>query len=201
MRRRLPLVVGAALFAALVVVAGMVLWPDPPAAGLAITGVLHVNVNCTDFERSRAFYERLGFHALMEVEPRGEGAVAAAVGLAPRYELRGALMAHRNGFVIDLLEWKVPRDPSPPYERLNHLGLARLALTTADLDADVAALKDAGVELLSEQPGAVSDPLGGTTRFIAFRDPDGTVLELVEMGTVMGLIQRASGAAAERENP
>ena len=36
------------------------------------------------------------------------------------------------------------------------------------------------------------DPTGGTTRFICFEDPDGTVLELVEMGRVMGALQGVS---------
>ena len=32
-----------------------------------ITGMVHVNINCRDFERSRAFYEELGFKVLIEV--------------------------------------------------------------------------------------------------------------------------------------
>lgn len=199
MRRRLVMGCGALLLVALLVIGVVALAPTRPRPGaLAVNGVLHVNINCSDFERSRLFYERLGFRVLMEVKPHGEGDVAAAVGLEPSYEVRGALMAHADGFVIDLLEWRTPRDSTPPYERLNHLGLARLAFTTADLDGDVAKLKAAGVGFLSERPGAVPDPFGGTTRFIAFRDPDGTVLELVEMGTVMGLIQRASSAATHK---
>ncbi|MCC6806919.1 MAG: VOC family protein [Deltaproteobacteria bacterium] len=195
MRRRL-LIGGVVLLAALLGSMAALRSTRPSPGGLATTGVLHVNINCSDFERSRLFYERLGFVVLMEVTPDGEGNVAAAVGFSPRYEVRGALMANANGFVIDLLEWKEPHDPAPPYERLNHIGLARLAFTTTDLDADVAKLKAAGAAFLSERPGAVPDPLGGTTRFISFRDPDGTVLELVEMGTAMSLIQRASSAVS-----
>ena len=26
-----------------------------------ITGMVHININCTDFQRSKAFYEMLGF--------------------------------------------------------------------------------------------------------------------------------------------
>ncbi len=162
---------------------------------MQVTGVLHVNVNCSDFERSRRFYEFLGFRVLMEVEQQGSAEVAAAVGMEP-YVVRGALMALGDGSVIDLLEWQDPRDERPPYDRLNHLGIARLALTTTDIDADIERLRAEGVEFLSETPAEVKDPLGGTTRFICFEDPDGTVLELVEMGAVMGLVHRASQAAS-----
>jgi catechol 2,3-dioxygenase-like lactoylglutathione lyase family enzyme len=164
-------------------------------AGLRVTGLLHVNVNCSDFERSRSFYSRLGFRQIMAVEPAGDGDVAAAVGM-DSYRLRGALMAHRDGSVIDLLEWRSPRDSSPNRPALNRLGIARIALTTDDLDGDVESLKEAGVEFLSDRPGEVRDPVGGTTRFICFRDPDGAVLELVQMGAVMGALHRAAHRVA-----
>ncbi len=145
-----------------------------------VTGVLHVNINCTDYERSRRFYEMLGFRVVMHVQPNGSAEVAAAVGMAP-YVVRGALMRHRDGSVIDLLEWRNPRDDRPPYDNLNHLGIARVALVTTDIEADINELAAAGVEFLSDVPAEVEGPTGGATRFICFRDPDGTVLELVEM--------------------
>lgn len=158
---------------------------------LHIGGVLHINVNCTDFERSRAFYERLGFRSFMEVAPEGRDEVAQAVGMS-QYTVRGALLRHPGGTTLDLLEWQDPHDPTPPAPGLNRLGIARIALTTRDLDADVAALRASGVRFLSEQPGVVPDALGSQTRFICFEDPDGTVLELVEMGALMGGAYRFS---------
>ena len=35
-----------------------------------ITGMMHINVNCSDYERSREFYEFLGFKVLWEVPER-----------------------------------------------------------------------------------------------------------------------------------
>lgn len=186
--------VAGALLVVLVVVALMVVMAPaltPAANGLHTTGVLHVNINVTDFARSKAFYERLGFTHLMDVNKTADGAVAAAVG-TDRYVVRGALMAHRDGTVIDLLEWQAPRDERPPYDTLFRPGLARLALTTTHLDDDVKRLKEAGVVFISEAPGVVADGLGGHTRFICFKDPDGTVLELVEMGPLMGVVQHAA---------
>ena len=145
-----------------------------------IAGLLHVNINCSDFDRSRAFYEKLGFRVLMPINQEEEGALAAAVGLR-NYRLRGALMRSRDGTIIDLLEWQHPRNEEAPYGALNHLGLARLAFISRDLDADIAALEQEGVTFLSDGPAAAGTPDGGVSRFICFKDPDGTVLELVEI--------------------
>ena len=145
-----------------------------------LAGLLHVNINCSDFERSKAFYEKLGFRVLMPINQAEEGALAAAVGMK-NYRLRGALMRSRDGTIIDLLEWQQPRDVDPPYHSLNHLGLARMAFVSTDLDADIAALAEGGVTFLSDGPATAGTPDGGVSRFICFEDPDGTVLELVEI--------------------
>ena len=145
-----------------------------------LTGLLHVNINCSDFDRSKVFYERLGFRELMPIEQEASGAIAAAVGVA-EYRLRGALMRSRDGTIIDLLEWQNPRDVERPYASLNHLGLARMAFISTDIDADMETLRAADVTFVSEEPAVVTTPDGSVSRFICFEDPDGTVLELVEM--------------------
>ena len=48
-----------------------------------ISGMMHVNVNCRDYERSRQFYELLGFTVMWEVPERNTPEVAAAVGMPP----------------------------------------------------------------------------------------------------------------------
>lgn len=45
--------------------------------------------------------------------------------------------------IIDLLQWLAPHDDESPYRHLYHYGIARIALTSSDLDADVARLKAA----------------------------------------------------------
>ncbi len=147
-----------------------------------ISGMAHVNINCSDFARSRAFYEALGFRLVWQVDgpPAGPG-VAAAVGFDD-YRIKGGLMQlEGTAVVIDLLEWSEPRDAAPPYPNLNHLGLARIALLTSDLDADVAELRAMDVEFISD-PVSISGPTGPPVRFVCFKDPDGTVVELVGSG-------------------
>jgi catechol 2,3-dioxygenase-like lactoylglutathione lyase family enzyme len=148
---------------------------------MAVTGLVHFNVNCSDYERSRRFYEALGFREIWQVPETNTPEVAAAVGMAP-YRVRGALLALEGAshpLVIDLLEWREPRDESPPYPHLYHYGIARVALATDDLEADMARLTAAGAEFISE-PAQMPESSGVKTRFVCFKDPDGTVLELVE---------------------
>jgi catechol 2,3-dioxygenase-like lactoylglutathione lyase family enzyme len=64
--------------------------------------------------------------------------------------------------------------------RANTLGIWRLALATADIDADVAALAGAGVRCLSEPVEMSMGPGLPVLRFVLFPDPDGTMLELIE---------------------
>ena len=77
-----------------------------------ISGMMHVNVNCRDYERSRQFYELLGFKVMWEVPERNTPEVAAAVGMPP-YLVRGALLQLESSPttpLIDLLEWeRAPR--------------------------------------------------------------------------------------------
>jgi len=159
---------------------------------LNVTGMVHININVSNFDRSRAFYEALGFRLAWMVPPTNTPEVAAAVGMPP-YRVRGGLMVlegaeHR--VVIDLLEWQSPHDDSPPYPHLYHYGLGRLALSTSDLDADLATLAAMGVELVGPPARVVVDGVPSGGRFVCFKDPDGTVLELVERGSASSTMLR-----------
>ena len=148
---------------------------------MSVTRLVHVNINCSDFDRSLRFYELLGFQKVIDVPPKNTPEVAAAVGMPP-YTVKGALLILQNSktpLMIDLLEWQEPTDNRPPYPNLYHLGIARIALSTNNLDSDIAFLKSEGVEFLSD-PATVKIENQPETRFICFKDPDGTILELVE---------------------
>ena len=78
------------------------------------------------------------------------------------------------------------RDGRPPYdwkdavERLAELppGMPRLALRTKDLPAMYEDLRAKGVEFLSE-PQEIN--LAGGERVVCLKDPDGTIIELLEI--------------------
>ena len=148
---------------------------------LHLSGLVHININVSDFDRSRRFYEALGFRLFWMVPPTNTAEVAAAVGMPP-YEVKGGLMRLDSAdmpFVIDLLEWRSPSDAEPPYRHLYHLGIARIAIGTKDFDADVAFLEKQGVTWVGP-PAEVKMEGAKGPRFVCFKDPDGTVLELVE---------------------
>ncbi|HIF94897.1 MAG TPA: SDR family NAD(P)-dependent oxidoreductase [Myxococcales bacterium] len=62
-----------------------------------------------------------------------------------------------------------------PYSELNPLGTARIALYPSDLDADPEELRASGVEIIGS-PATVLWNDRPSSRFVCFKDPDGTVL-------------------------
>ena len=75
----------------------------------------------------------------------------------------------------------------------------QLAAELADMGLSVAAFRLIREVMMSPdgvRQGEIAQRLVvGTTRFICFLNPDGTVLELVEMGAVMGLLHGPSKAS------
>lgn len=146
-----------------------------------IDGLVHVNINCSDYDRSLEFYEMLGFREVWRVPETNTPEVAAAVGMPP-YRVKGAILMLEGAatpLALDLLEWRSPRDETPPPPHLYRPGLARVALSTTNLDADLAFLEARGVDIVAPPATVMIDEHAGS-RFFCFRDPDGTFLELVE---------------------
>ena len=141
----------------------------------------HFAIHTADFDGTREFYRRLGFTQGIGGFPlTNTHAMARALGMFDicQYELeKGEVLLFpgaENTTGIDLLQWRVPFNPEPPYSRPNHLGMAYATLMTADLMADVALLRSQGVTFLSEPYGAPGN------RFVFMRDPDGIYLKLEE---------------------
>ncbi len=156
---------------------------------LNVISRVHFNTNVSDFTAAREFYGKLGFTTLTGFPDTNTQAMARAIGIttptqydgsaggeAGGYQLHGELIG--LGFMsgsIDLIEFSIPRDESPPYARLNHLGMARAVFYTTDIDADYAYMRGLGVDMLSA-------PVARATRqrFLIFKDLDGTFYELRE---------------------
>ena len=146
---------------------------------MAIKDVFHVNVNCTDLDRSRAFYERVGFKVVHELGTGGSKAMLRGLGLPEGSKGRAVLMMLEpdkpRGTRLDLIEWIDPPTKGAPAPDLAHAGAVRIALWTIGIDEEYERLSAAGVEFLSEPVS-----MGGGARFCCFKDPDGTVLELID---------------------
>jgi catechol 2,3-dioxygenase-like lactoylglutathione lyase family enzyme len=145
-----------------------------------IRDIVHININVTDIERSLAFYQRLGFQ-LMHVlgdEPTDDVTAGATFGYS---RMRGAVLTlgehPRCWTKIELIQWvEPPTEPAPERGQI-HAGVSRIALRCKNLLEFYESLRADGVEFESE-PHEID--IVGAKRFVLFRDPDGTLLELIE---------------------
>ena len=157
-------------------------WADPRSrvaandvGGYAVLlNLVHVNINVSDLDRAIAFYERIGFHVMHRLEGVGSDTMGPATS-------RGAVMSlsddPRASCKIELLKW-TPSENEPPRERSPYqVGVSRIAIRTKNLLETVEELRSRGVEFLSE-PHEID--VVGAKRYVLFRDPDGTLLELIE---------------------
>jgi len=141
----------------------------------------HFATHTPDFERARAFYRMLGFTGGYTGFPlTNTHALARVLGMFDlcQYELVDGeviiMPDSINTTGIDLLQFKTPFNPDPPYARPNHLGMAYAALLTTNLDADYEYLLARDVKFLSEPYGVPGN------QFVFFTDPDGVLFKLVE---------------------
>jgi len=148
---------------------------------LSPLSVMHVNVNCSDLERSLEFYrDQVGLVPQSHTHPLPQD--GAGFGLPGRVVWDAHLLHDDRGFAsaaVDLLEWKRPAPVGVPAREANQLGFVRLCLSHPDLDALHASLREAGVECRS---GPVSVPVleDHLVRFFCCEDPDGALIEFVE---------------------
>ncbi|MEH6582303.1 MAG: VOC family protein [Halioglobus sp.] len=146
-----------------------------------LRSLLHYNINVSDFQASKSFYEMLGFRALLEIDVDvSDPAEAQGLNLPP-YSLKAAPMGLGDGFIIDLIQFYSPYDPEAPHSDIYSLGLATLSLKTDDLPADIAVLETRGIPydlLLENSAGPV---------VIQFSDPDGAIILLTQVFENKGL--------------
>ena len=146
----------------------------------------HININVSDLDTSIAFYEKLGFSLLIPGVPylgiekdatlEIPAQQGAALDVAAGTTARACIMQLDDGFPkIDLTEYT--KDSQQGAGASDDLGIVRLCLATQNLAMDYVLLKEAGVEFLSEPTAGV----GGLADIAICRDPDGTLIELIEI--------------------
>jgi glyoxylase I family protein len=147
-----------------------------------LQSIYHININCTDFDRSYEFYKRLGFRAIVGPAKGGGGVIGGQVlRLGGKTRSQGVIMQLGDDphcSHVDLIEWQEPKTEGRPYERLDHVGIARACFYSKNIWQDYATLRAAGVNFYSEPEIATYKT--GQSAVVCFEDPDGTVLELVQ---------------------
>lgn len=144
---------------------------------MMITGVHHVAISTPDIERLTAFYrDVIGFEVAYEGgwdEPVPE--IDALMAL-DNVVSRVAMLRTGTGF-LELFQFSSPKpapgDPRRPV--INH-GITHLALNVTDVETEFERLKAAGMEFHCG-PIESGMPVRGTYG----RDPDGNVIELLEI--------------------
>jgi catechol 2,3-dioxygenase-like lactoylglutathione lyase family enzyme len=135
----------------------------------------HVGVTVDNLERSLAFYCDLLGLDIIEVS---EGHNGSVVGL-PEARMRIADVATGDGTVLELIEYTAERSaPSPPAH--NAPGCAHIGMRVADLDATLDTLGTAGTQPAGEPMLVVDGLAWAGTRIAYVRDPDGSLIELVQ---------------------
>jgi lactoylglutathione lyase len=121
--------------------------------------LIHTMVRILDEERSLAFYKALGFEERGRKRVGGDTATIIFMGLPG------------DG---DRLELTLNDGRTEPYELGEAYG--HIALTTTDLDAELAALAELGIQ--PDKPPYEAYPGGSRITFVT--DPDGYRVELIE---------------------
>ena len=164
--------------------------PAPRPNGRPINGpqnvqrFFHINVNCSNFDVSLAFYQLLGFKIVLEFD---DDMSFGASGLGPILRLpddcdgRAALLAlgdQPGALLLDLIEWKTPVVKDGPAPNLARQGFGRICLKVLDADRLHCDLVEAGY-MPYTPPGRIQ--LGGSDiKVFCVEDPDGVVLEFME---------------------
>ena len=97
-----------------------------------IESIFHINVNCTNFERSLEFYKTLGFKVIRDLNEVGSEQLSRGLRI-PNGRGRAVLMIlgdNPRSTRLDLIEWKNPRTEGQPHPHLWHTGMCRIALRT-----------------------------------------------------------------------
>lgn len=149
--------------------------------------IFHVNVNCSDFDRSLAFYKTIGFKDYLDFSTKDEGRTFGDIGLGPLFRLPARIDGRATFLVLgddpwatrlDLIEWKDPVSAPSPKRDLTTVGIARICLKVRDAQALHDALKGGGYDVYSP-PGLID--MGGSRQYVfCCADPDGVVIEFMQ---------------------
>jgi catechol 2,3-dioxygenase-like lactoylglutathione lyase family enzyme len=150
----------------------------------AVRSIFHININCSDLDRSVAFYRRLGFEVVMDagtVSGIADGSYEA-LEIHGTYRHRGPVVmflgTDRYQTRLDLMQWEQPPSPPNADRPPTALGIPRIALWTKDLRGLHRRLADEGVAFITEPRGPFEDR--SIEAIVGLRDPDGLIVELME---------------------
>jgi len=147
-----------------------------------LESIFHININCTNFDRSLEFYRLLGFKVIRDLNEVSSATLSRGLRI-PDCRGRAVLMLlgdNPRSTRVDLIEWKNPKTEGQPHPHLWHTGMCRMALRTRALEKDYEELTSKGIEFWTE-PIMFGLKDGRQEGFVCCTDPDGTVIELIQV--------------------
>lgn len=154
---------------------------------LSLLSTVHMNVNCTDLDRSLAFYRDLiGLRPATHTNPPPQDGTGFGLSGDVQWDAHILHDDRSGGPAIDLLEWQRPTPVGSPPARANEVGFARVCLSHPDLDELHGSFVAAGVHTWSAPADA--EVAGAAMRFLCSFDPDGTCVEFIEMPGAVRLV-------------
>ncbi len=147
-----------------------------------IRGLHHIAISTENLEKAQAFYrDVLGFEPVMnggwEADSKMPGQVIGLQGTAAKFVMLRKGEAH-----IELFEYSSPSPrPIDGTRRICDHGFTHICLEVEDIDSEYERLKSAGMTFHGPPP-----KVQGGLRAIYGRDPEGNVIELLEVVTLEG---------------
>jgi lactoylglutathione lyase len=142
------------------------------AAGLSVS---HIGICVSDLEGSLRFYcEGLGFSP---AETHAIGNEFADTLEVPPEVVLTSQFIRREGLAIELLHYESPGTHGRPSDSRNQLGITHLSFLVDDLDAAERWLVQCGGRVIEG-----TRTTGEGIRLLFLADPDGTRVELMQMG-------------------
>lgn len=157
-------------------------------------GLHHTAITVANLDRAIDFYcGVLGLELAHEPTDQFSGPFVEQALRVPGANLRIAVV-RAGADLIELLEYAAP--PSPVERPLpgNAVGAAHLAFLVDDIEAKKAELEAKGVQFFADIATNEAGALAGW-RWVYFSDPDGVVLELIEVAFRRDEERRAGVAA------
>ena len=144
-----------------------------------VKSVIHAGITVSDLNVSIPFYtDLLGLKLVKLEEPRAARGEKLGV---PGAVIQCAVFELADGSEsVELIQYFKPDSPEGGGRPVNTVGNVHIAFKVDDIEGMITEMKSKGVKFMSDDYELITDgPLAGW-KWIYFKDPDGTNLELIE---------------------
>jgi catechol 2,3-dioxygenase-like lactoylglutathione lyase family enzyme len=144
-----------------------------------ILSQVHTGICVSDLERSITFYrDVMGFKLIKVEEPKATRARKLGV---PGAVIQIAVFEYGQGGQVELIQYLEPSAPNTYGGTVNSLGQVHISFKVDDIEQEIERMSELGVEFVGGNDCEVNadGPLKGW-KWVYFKDPDGTNLELIE---------------------